>query len=737
MSPSASKGEESKKRESRLFGVKHDDEAGQSDKPSTQPSDAGDPRTYFFSRSKTLVSNDEDKEEHLDYSKLLTGTQNETVTSILEVHHPVSEAPHGREVLDYHPAKGEHGPGHSRDTGTQTSEDDVIESSVALDYQPYRASGLSQSASYPTGQLSSSGDWEATPRVRGFDLFGSYSTLSSRESSQGPAPKSVRFAEELESEIPSEADDDIDEHEEARVPGCSEGEDRKDWRVANSTIAAYNAMHVSGTLEDSDLIRWVERGGEGKAEGGNELLRDHDHLLADEFGPAKERIPDPDAPGRKTVFSIPRIQYDHIRLATGSSLESKGKAAIGIPNYVLRAIKRQAEREGKDDIDGKGTLHPIKKRTTDEALEREDLSDNYDVSDEEGDPKDGRVSPCTFRLWATGVANRALNAGQVGAKAEDLGHTAAFENPYFYKKGERAPPEDNDQPAEHTEPAQRCQAFTSDTEDDSTMWSGPPHMIRDGFNFGLWQEHINAAGTLERCPAQGGTEVERRQLEEEALGRVGEVITLTDDDIRAALASRESPACFDGTPVSDIEEELRRRYQRLENAKNSCKRATEGKHFLEERIALRGPQIQEVTAAVGIIQARALQEQQMQHPDRREQRRREEIYRHVEEHLRGVAAKADEVERDADKLWAELGVLADVDDQLEDMLREMAHAVGLTGLTEPNEIAERIMQMSQEGADEGDASDDDADDELDDEQVDDEEVDDDEVDDYEDVSLMF
>lgn len=205
------------------------------------------------------------------------------------------------------------------------------------------------------------------------------------------------------------------------------------------------------------------------------------------------------------------------------------------------------------------------------------------------------------------------------------------------------------------------------------------------------------------------------------------------DEVRAALASSESPGYFDGTPTSDIEEELRRRYQRLENAKDSCKRASKSKRLLEERIAIRGPQIREATAAVGTIQARALQEQQMKHQDRREHRRREEIYRHVEEHLRDVAAKADEVERDADKLWAELGVLADVDDQLEDMLKEMARAVGITGITEPNEIAYRIGRMAEEGADEEDASDEDENDDEDDE----DEIDEDEADEYEDVSSMF
>lgn len=223
-----------------------------------------------------IISNDEVKDEHFGHSEVLTDTLNETVTSVVDAQHPVSA---------YCPAEGAGGSGHSRDTGTQTTEDDVTESSVALNYQPYQASGLSQSASYPAGQLSSSRDLEARARPKNFDLFGSYSSHSSREPSsrepsQRPAPKSVTFAEELESEIPSEADedeegdDDYGEHEEdSRVPGCSEREGRKDWRVKNSTIAAYNAMH--GTLEDSDLVRWVERGGEGKAEGGNELLRDH------------------------------------------------------------------------------------------------------------------------------------------------------------------------------------------------------------------------------------------------------------------------------------------------------------------------------------------------------------------------------------------------------------------------------------------------------------------------------
>lgn len=37
----------------------------------------------------------------------------------------------------------------------------------------------------------------------------------------------------------------------------------------------------------------------------------------------------------------------------------------------------------------------------------------YDVSDDEGDPASGRISPCTFRLLAEGCAKEEPKANQV------------------------------------------------------------------------------------------------------------------------------------------------------------------------------------------------------------------------------------------------------------------------------------------------------------------------------------
>lgn len=62
----------------------------------------------------------------------------------------------------------------------------------------------------------------------------------------------------------------------------------------------------------------------------------------------------------KSVFKVPRPPYQHIK-----------------PPHNFNA--HDFEQEGNKGV-----------------------SDNFDISDDEGDLQEGRISPCTFRLWAEG-----------------------------------------------------------------------------------------------------------------------------------------------------------------------------------------------------------------------------------------------------------------------------------------------------------------------------------------------
>lgn len=162
-------------------------------------------------------------------------------------------------------------------------------------------------------------------------------------------------------------------------------------------------------------------------------------------------------------------------------------------------------------------------------------------------------------------------------------------------------------------------------------------------------------------------------------------------------------------PTDAIDAELRLRYQRAKDATVSVARAVREKMAAQERIALRSTQVRSVAAAVGVVRRRRAARQAR----RRRRRRREEIYRHVREHLRDIAAQADETEYHADRHWAELDDLLDVEDGACAALRQMALAVGLDDAFDPDEIAARVVNMGRRAEAEAaaDTSDDTSDDE--------------------------
>ncbi|KJZ75048.1 hypothetical protein HIM_05534 [Hirsutella minnesotensis 3608] len=219
---------------------------------------------------------------------------------------------------------------------------------------------------------------------------------------------------------------------------------------------------------------------------------------------------------------------------------------------------------------------------------------------------------------------------------------------------------------------------------------------RNFFKVLLWQQRVDAAERLAECPDKRDAHNEDDDVNDERdeAPKSGRVITLTDDAIRAALASDDAPSHFDGVPTKCLDEELRRRYQRLQDATDSVAQAVEEKSVVQERIARRSAQAQQVAAGVNMIQQRGLRRNQ---DSMRQRREREEIYRHVEQHLRGVASRALEAEHHAARHWDELDGLLSAEQRIYSCMRQMALTVGLGDAVHPDEIEEQVMRMSREG----------------------------------------
>ncbi|XP_044724520.1 uncharacterized protein HRG_02416 [Hirsutella rhossiliensis] len=291
-------------------------------------------------------------------------------------------------------------------------------------------------------------------------------------------------------------------------------------------------------------------------------------------------------------------------------------------------------------------------------------TEQYEVSDGEGEPEDGRISPCTFRLWATEVSD-----GQRRAEEANV----------------------NPRPYVH---AQSARSTSPGSEGEEAEDFCPPLDPWAAFRIALWQYQVEVTNGRRECPGRRQSGAEGQELDsddDDLLDGPGQV-----EAIRAALARHDAPTHFDGVPTDAIDEELRLRYQRAKDATYSVTRAVQEKWAAQERIALRSAQVQSVATAIGVIQQQQAQQQARQRERRQRRRRREEIYRHVEEHLRDVAAKADEAEYHASRHWAELDHLLAMEDHVCATLQQMALTVGLDDAVDPDEIEARVVEMGQQ-----------------------------------------
>ncbi|CRK24688.1 hypothetical protein BN1708_003829, partial [Verticillium longisporum] len=165
-----------------------------------------------------------------------------------------------------------------------------------------------------------------------------------------------------------------------KIPGCTAGQaSNKNWKLTGPILQAYNAMRGSRMTTGDPMGTWVgvklQEGlmkespeGKGKEQTLDFNVQDLQKFTAEIAETLQER-PSIDKPARQEVASVPRPHYQHINPPKD----------FKYPAHLASSI------------------HGIASESFDRNFEEE-----YDISDDEGDPRDGRVSPCTFRALAEG-----------------------------------------------------------------------------------------------------------------------------------------------------------------------------------------------------------------------------------------------------------------------------------------------------------------------------------------------
>ncbi|KAG5982928.1 hypothetical protein E4U55_001128 [Claviceps digitariae] len=216
------------------------------------------------------------------------------------------------------------------------------------------------------------------------------------------------------------------------------------------------------------------------------------------------------------------------------------------------------------------------------------FADEYDISDDEGDSS-GRISPRTFRLWATGLSSREVGSGRENAEF----------SVYMGSSDDGA----------------ASSSAESSLEDDDSSWSSNWESLAPS----KWNRILSWQNKMPN-PRPENPSFSPSRLP-------GQVITLKNTDILSALSHPSAPPLLAHVPLSHIHSALHLRHQLLLDSRQAETHLAGVKSEVQVRIDHLLCTTQEDTPPTRAQTAQ---------PDR-EQQYREEIYRHVEGHLGDVA----------------------------------------------------------------------------------------------------
>ncbi|KAK2001312.1 hypothetical protein LX36DRAFT_736400 [Colletotrichum falcatum] len=238
-----------------------------------------------------------------------------------------------------------------------------------------------------------------------------------------------------------------------RLPGCSAGHPyTKMWKMSDSAMIAYGAMRGPMMQTNDPLRSWMEV----KAYEAAIQSLNTDSTTSSSSGHSEEQrnlssLSSPEGMGKSVCFGSHETSHPESAVKKPYSLTSEATttpahSADGrrgmVEDYVkmLREANMVAKEYAPAEMDRKSTyevprprfLHISPKfegfKFEDYLPSHADVSESpykqlfdpnrdfvkeYDVSDDEGDPASGRISPCTFRLLAEGCAKQDHKANKI------------------------------------------------------------------------------------------------------------------------------------------------------------------------------------------------------------------------------------------------------------------------------------------------------------------------------------
>ncbi|KAH8735155.1 hypothetical protein BGZ61DRAFT_528377 [Ilyonectria robusta] len=196
---------------------------------------------------------------------------------------------------------------------------------------------------------------------------------------------------------PSELISQEHEREITGLPKCTASRHTKNWRVTNSMLSAYTALRGPYRLAGRDMFVWMDRCGKTfvKPEDCSARVGSCNSIIADLEPLSYDPPPLPDESSQKQVFSIPRPPYEHIRPPPGFNPADHEEPSVELDQDFLTDMKRGVQTWSDD-----GNGDRLAQLNGPDGIYS--ATEEFVLSDDEGDPLDGRISPCTFRLWAEG-----------------------------------------------------------------------------------------------------------------------------------------------------------------------------------------------------------------------------------------------------------------------------------------------------------------------------------------------
>ncbi|KAI8310399.1 hypothetical protein K4K59_008265 [Colletotrichum sp. SAR11_240] len=267
------------------------------------------------------------------------------------------------------------------------------------------------------------GNWEQDNNLEDFDRCSS-SSIQNASLNMGSSSRAKDWSM-FQSNLVDYGPDDPS----PRLPGCSAGHPyNKTWKLTDSMMMAYNAMRGPPLLPGNDPLRnWMAI---KATESMNESTMGS--TTAESFQTSREtasqgtRSVTQTSPSKDTTQTSglssgeKREMEDYAKMLKEANMATKEYAPpetdrnpayeVPRPRYLhvspkFNSFKFEDYMPPEVSMPGSAYKQPYDTNR--------DFAEEYDISDDEGDPESGRVSPCTFRLLSEGCSRRDPQTNQV------------------------------------------------------------------------------------------------------------------------------------------------------------------------------------------------------------------------------------------------------------------------------------------------------------------------------------